>query len=357
MEDDTASHALAHTPDAQNRDWDSRYRAAWALLNSAAEMAPVYRLVAAADPLAEPSAAVVAGRERLNRSRRVGLLPGSFNPLTLAHTALAESARRTAQLDLLAWGIAARTVDKEDVLRATIPDRLAQLAVYARSSHSDAVLLLNRGLYVEQADAIRVLTGGTVEVVIVVGYDKVVQILDPRYYQDREKALRELFDRATLLVAPRLDDDQAALARLLDRPDNAAYARYIGYMELASRFRQDSSTEARAALGGALAAPGSAAPLVPPEASALARLGPYAPADLAGHDRYTTRVRWLNVLRGLDHVSLAALPSLADLVARTLAENAQGAALRRQLDAAERTGASPALSHIGRYLDGADGPM
>lgn len=355
MEDDTASNAPTHTPDAQNGDWDSRYGAAWTLLNSAAEMAPLYRLVLGTDPLAAPSAAVVAGREQLNSSRRVGLLPGSFNPLTLAHIALAESARATARLDLVAWGIAARTVDKEGVLRATIPDRLAQLAVYARSSPTDAVLLLNRGLYVEQADALRALTGATAELVIVVGFDKVVQILDPHYYQDRAAALRELFGRATLLVAPRLDDDQTALARLLERPENAAYARFIGYMDVARRFRLDSSTAARAALGGALAAPTRARALVPPEASALARLGPYTPAEPAGRDSYTTRARWLTVLRGLDEASLAALPSLADLTAWTLAENAQGAELRRLLEAAEETGAPPTTSQIDRYLDGADG--
>lgn len=352
MADDTSPNAPAHT----NHDWDTRYSTAWSALNNASAMAPLYGLVADADPGAAPRAVAVAGQARLSSARRVGLLPGSFNPLTLAHIALAEAARRATRLDLVAWGIAARTVDKEEVLRATIPDRLAQLAAYTRSSPSDAVLLFNRGLYVEQAEALHALMGGAVEVAIVVGFDKVVQILDPRYYEDREAALRELFDRATLVVAPRLRDNQATLLRLLAQPENAAYARYITYMDLAPRFRDDSSTEARATLEAQLATADRARALVPPEASALARLAPYAAAHDPSRDAYMTRVRWLTVLRSFDRASLATLPSVADLVARTLSEHAQGACLRQLLDSAERTGAPPAISHIRRCLDHGDAP-
>ncbi len=361
MEDDTAPNAPAYTTDAERTEWSGRFDAAWSRLNSAAGTAPLYRLVSETSPRDEPRAEVVAGHTTLAQARRIGLLPGSFNPLTLAHIALAETARRSAKLDVVAWAIAARTVDKEDVLRATIPDRLAQLAAYTHVAAEDAVLMFNRGLYVEQADALRALVGRAVQVVIVVGFDKVVQILDPRYYTDRDAALDELFSRAALLVAPRLDEDAAALTQLLARPENAAYASHITYLDLPHRYRQDSSTEVREALRDdnrdTALTRGIVQTVVPPEGYALAQLGPYRPATGDPADRYATRVRWLATLCRIAPAQLAALPSLADLVASTLAVNKQGAALRSWLDHAEHAehaGALPDVSLVKRYVEGGD---
>ena len=46
----------------------------------------------------------------------------------------------------------------------------------------------------------------TAELTLLVGYDKVVQILDPKYYDDRDAALHELFALARLLVTEVLED-------------------------------------------------------------------------------------------------------------------------------------------------------
>ena len=51
-----------------------------------------------------------------------------------------------------------------------------------------------------------------------------MQIFDPRYYDDREAALRRLFGQAAFLVAPRDEHSAADLAALLGRPQNAPYA-------------------------------------------------------------------------------------------------------------------------------------
>src|SRR5689334_6133742 len=82
---------------------------------------------------------------------------GSFNPLTLAHVALARAARREGRLDLVVWAFAAVTVDKERVARASLPDRLAQMAAYVRRRQHDALVVLNHGLYVDEARALRTL--------------------------------------------------------------------------------------------------------------------------------------------------------------------------------------------------------
>ena len=74
-----------------------------------------------------------------------------------------------------------------------------------------ALALINRGLYIEQVDVVRTLIPEIEELFVVVGFDKVVQILDPRYYENRDAVLDRLFANASLLVAPRLDEDETSL--------------------------------------------------------------------------------------------------------------------------------------------------
>lgn len=336
--------------------WKGRYDRAYTALNSGAAMVPLYRLAAEVTEDEEPRVLSVSGQDALARARRVGLLPGSFNPLTSAHIALAEAARRAANLDAVVWSVAARTIDKESVTRATVPDRLAQLAAYVLLEQMDAVVLLNRGLYVEQVRVLRTLAGGTMVPAIVVGFDKVVQIFDARYYADRKGALDDLFSHATLLVAPRLSDDELSLEELLSRPENLRYAPYIRYVNVPSSYRTQSSTEARHMLMSAdrgtedVAELEAAAPLIPPEGYALARLMPYATVSDPRSDMYGMRVQWLEALSQLEGEQLAALPPLDRLVAMAMAEDETGDALRRWLDAATQGSASLNLDGVLQIL-------
>ena len=67
------------------------------------------------------------------------------------------------------------------------------LAMLAKTRSNVGVVLCNRGLYVEQAEALRqrILAPGQ-ELVFVVGFDKIQQIVDPRYYADRDASLNRL---------------------------------------------------------------------------------------------------------------------------------------------------------------------
>ncbi|HLY31199.1 MAG TPA: hypothetical protein VKQ36_09220, partial [Ktedonobacterales bacterium] len=210
--------------DPTDEQWQTRFEHARELLNNVQREAELAHLVAQAHHATELTALCVYGASALARERRVGLLAGSYNPLTVAHVALAEAARHAARLDTLVWGVAAVTVDKEQVERASLPARLAQLQAYLACSHSpaagDALVIFNHGLYVEQAQALRRLLAAEAELTIIVGFDKIVQILDPRYYENREQALARLFALARLLVAPRADQSEAALAALLAQPAN-----------------------------------------------------------------------------------------------------------------------------------------
>src|SRR5262245_16556345 len=49
------------------------------------------------------------------RTRRVGILPGSFNPPTIAHIELARHARELFGLDTIVFALSRITVDKEKI--------------------------------------------------------------------------------------------------------------------------------------------------------------------------------------------------------------------------------------------------
>jgi len=154
----------------------------------------------------------------------IGVLAGSFNPLTRGHAALVEAARR-AGLDEIVLLLPLRAVDKELVTRASAVDRALVLTEWARrhAGPGVGVALTNRGLYVEQATLLAAHYPAS-RIVFVVGHDKIVQIFDPRYYEERDAALQELFDRATLCVAPRAGQGDAALHDLLARAENRPFA-------------------------------------------------------------------------------------------------------------------------------------
>jgi nicotinamide-nucleotide adenylyltransferase len=182
---------------------------------------------------------------------RLGVLAGSFNPMTLAHTALAGRALTEGGLDAVAFALSVRIVDKERVTGAALEDRLLALELYVQRHPEYAVLVLNRGLYVDQAVALRAAFPALRELAFIVGYDKAVQIFDPRYYADRDAALERLFALATLLVAPRAGQGQAALAALLARPENRRFAGAVRWLPLPAAYMALSSTQVRQEAGSA----------------------------------------------------------------------------------------------------------
>ena len=207
----------------------------------------LHDLLAELDPEGEPAArALPAGWAP---PARLGVLAGSFNPLTLAHTALAERARSDGGVDAVAFALSVRIVDKERVTGAAMEDRLLTLDLYAQRNAGHGVLLLNRGLYVDQAMSLRAAFPALRELGFIVGYDKVVQIFDPRYYDDRDAALERLFEVATLLAAPRGGQGRAALEALLDRPENRRFAASVRWLPLAEEYTVLSSSQVRDEVG------------------------------------------------------------------------------------------------------------
>ena len=138
------------------------------------------------------------------------------------------------------------TVDKENVERPLMLDRIMLLDTLLRRRFPHAgILLFNRGLYVEQAQAVRTAFPHVTRLLFLIGFDKIVQILDPHYYDDRDAALRALFSLAELLVAPRGGDGPESLGELVRRPENQPFAQHIHALPFSSAYRYVSSTHIR----------------------------------------------------------------------------------------------------------------
>ena len=209
--------------------------------------------------------------------RRLALLAGSFNPPTMAHLALAAAAAATGLADEVTLTISRVTVDKETVTRATLLDRLLVLSLLLErlnGSGSAALFsagLINRGLYADQALAVRSALPSLEALYFVVGFDKILQVMDPRYYDDRDRALDGLFSLASFLVAPRAERSSADLERLFRLPQNRPYRERVHSLPLPAQYADHSSTTART---------GDAIAHLPAEARAfLAETLPYTHAE------------------------------------------------------------------------------
>ncbi len=173
------------------------------------------------------------------------VFPGSFNPPTNAHIALLQQARFALDYEPvhLYAAISKRTVDKEEVERPTWLDRIDLLHTVLHTYLQDTgIILFNRGLYVEQAQALRSSFPGVQRIFFLLGFDKIVQIFDSRYYEDRDSSLVALFNLAELLVAPRGNDGENELYTLLHHPENERFAQYVHPLPFDAQYRHMSST-------------------------------------------------------------------------------------------------------------------
>ena len=318
--------------------YERRFQHASQVFSSAAPPVEMARRLALLHTSRIGPGLILAGENRLREARRVGLLASSMNPLTRAHVALAEAAKQCAELDMLCWVVTAVTVDKERVERASQVDRLVEARLYAEAV-GDGLLLLKGGLYVEQARAAHALLAPETEVILIVGFDKIVQIFDPRYYADRDAALRELVAEAELVVAPRAGADEDDLRALLARPENRQFAERVRYCPLPSQYVNDSSTEARAVVPSDAPGPEKLRQLrelLTPEGLALTLVAcPYAPEQPPGEadlgDWYSARQELVTALTDIPPENLENLaqgPALGRLVKLSADAGPGGVALR-----------------------------
>ena len=151
------------------------------------------------------------------------LLASSFDPLTVGHVALAEAASSSAHLTLLVYS--PRTLPKDGEPEPPLLAERERLEVVRRfcAGRPWAVpAVASHGLLVEQVVAARrAFPGAAVD--LAAGSDKVLQLLDPRWYDEPDRVLHDLLSATTVRYAVRAGDE-GLVERSLDRPENRPFA-------------------------------------------------------------------------------------------------------------------------------------
>ena len=128
-------------------------------------------------------------------SERVGVYPGTFNPLTIAHMAVALAAREQRHLDRVVLVLSRSPINKEHVNRPLFEHRIEALQRDAAMVGWLDVAVTEHRLLVDIAKDYDVL---------VMGADKWAQVNDPQYYNgspdQRDAAVAALPE---LAIAPR----------------------------------------------------------------------------------------------------------------------------------------------------------
>ena len=147
----------------------------------------------------------------MSGGRAWGVYPGSFDPPTIAHVAIAEAAVAVGALDRLDLALSRVALGKDAAAQPPLDARVAQLERLSASRPWLRVVVTDAQLITDIADGYDV---------VVMGADKWAQVRDPAWYDGsvaaRDAALARL---ARVLVAPRPGFDVTD-ALVLDVPEH-----------------------------------------------------------------------------------------------------------------------------------------
>lgn len=185
------------------------------------------------------------GNEEIQENgKRLGIFSGSFNPITVAHTAMAERAVAQFQLDELLLLLAKTNVDK-GVFGLPLAARLVTLKRYAESQPGFSVGAASHGRYIDKLSALSALYPPQTEFHFIVGYDTLIRIFDAKYYTDFATELRELFSSCRFIVANRAAADAETIETFMAQPATHPYAPFVSTLVLPKACADVSSTEIR----------------------------------------------------------------------------------------------------------------
>jgi nicotinic acid mononucleotide adenylyltransferase/predicted RNA-binding protein with PIN domain len=153
------------------------------------------------------------GPQQIRPQQTRGVYPGSFDPLTVAHVAIAEAAKRAAGLDRVDLALSRVALGKERATHSSIDSRAEAIRRAARSRPWLAVAITDAQLIAEIAAGYDA---------VVMGADKWAQVRDPAWYGGnaaaRDAALASL---PRVLVAPRPGFDVVGAEVLEIDPEHA----------------------------------------------------------------------------------------------------------------------------------------
>jgi len=140
-------------------------------------------------------------------SSRIGVYPGSFNPPTIAHIEIAQTAREHHHLERVDLAVSQVPLGKGTVVRPSFEERLAVINASVAPIEGLGVIVTEQQLVADIA------TGYDV---VVMGADKWAQVNDPAWYPTLALAPRAGFvvpDEHTLPVDPFLLDVSSSAVR------------------------------------------------------------------------------------------------------------------------------------------------
>lgn len=129
----------------------------------------------------------------VTRLRR-GVFPGSFNPPTHAHLAIAAAALEAHRLDRIVFSVSRISLGKSEVLVPTFDDRVTVLHAEAAEHEWLEVVVTDAQLIADIAQGYDV---------VIMGADKWTQINEPDWYGSDAERDRVLATLPTVVVAPR----------------------------------------------------------------------------------------------------------------------------------------------------------
>jgi nicotinic acid mononucleotide adenylyltransferase len=194
------------------------------------------------DLRASDAPTLVVDPEPEREPRSIVLLSGSFDPVTVAHVAVAEAAAATENADLTVFVYSVQTLPKAPGTPAALlheADRLESLRRLVSQRSRSVVGLCSHGLLAEQVEAAAT-RFPSARLAVAVGSDKLLQLLDPAWYDDRDAVLKRMLGRASLLYALRAGDE-AAVEEALRDPANMALAARITALPVPSEVADVSS--------------------------------------------------------------------------------------------------------------------
>jgi nicotinate-nucleotide adenylyltransferase len=161
---------------------------------------------------------------------RIALFPGTWNPPTVAHLAIARAALDYASE--VVW-LLPRAFPHKAFDGADFEERREMLCSIAEAQSSFSVAIADGGLFAEMADEARAVLGPVPEIALVCGRDAAERIANWTY--ERPGVFDAMLDRYPLLVAGR-DGDYLPHAR---------HANRVIRVPLSAQFDEVSSTEVR----------------------------------------------------------------------------------------------------------------
>jgi len=166
-------------------------------------------------------------RARRRHPKRLAVLPGSFNPPTIAHIELARTAK--SLVDEVVF-VLPQSFPHKEYFGASLTERVELLKA---ADHQASIATTEGGLYIEIARDFSTHFGPGTTISLLCGRDAAERILTWEY--GREGVVEEILAEFELLVAPRDGDFQSP----------GQWAHRIRKLEVSSDLDEISSTELR----------------------------------------------------------------------------------------------------------------